>query len=60
MVFIETNQSEINCCHACMADQSHSLILCFEARLSISRRLDSFHSKVKNIILVKGIRWCHF
>lgn len=43
-----------------MADQSHSLIWCFETRLSVPCGLDSSDSKVEDIILAKGIRWSHF
>lgn len=52
MIFSKSNQPEIDCCHAGVADKRHSFIWCFEARLFV---LKSLGREVQDTIRIQCI-----
>lgn len=56
MVFSESHQSEVHCCHAGMADQCDSFSGCSEIRLAVTK---SFGSQIDDAIRAQGVCACH-
>jgi hypothetical protein len=56
MIFSESHQPEVYCCHAGMADESDSFSGCFETRLPLA---ESFGRQAQDVVRVQDVCACH-